>query len=60
MYNFCMIILTDIKFENDLLNGKVHHTTWGMARIFILPLSSAITATTTFSWGTHEPYNSGR
>ena len=30
MSNFYLTILTDVKFENDLLNGIVHHIMRGM------------------------------
>ena len=31
MSNFYLTILTDIKLENDLLNGNVHHLTRSMS-----------------------------
>ena len=52
MSNFYLAILTDIKFENNLLYINVHHTTRGMTYNNVSPFCSAITATntTTFFW----------
>ena len=52
MGNFYLTILTDIKFENDLLNGNVLHITRDLTLTNLSPFSSAITVTTTttFYW----------